>query len=42
MPAEAASGDLPEYQNSVAVLIEQAYDRMLEEEQLSAGWEEEG
>ena len=29
-------------QNSVAVLIEQAYDRMLEEEQLSAGWEEEG
>ena len=26
-------------QNSVAVLIEQAYDRLLEQEQLSAGWE---
>ena len=26
-------------QNSVAVLIEQAYEKMLEEEQLSAGWE---
>ncbi len=28
-------------QNSVAVLIEQAYDRILEEEQMSVGWERE-